>query len=219
YLVAEGKRRAGGSGEAGDEAVQGTLEHVHKELLEVVKQLRGVIGELRPAALEELGLRVALEGLAAQLTRTAGESGASGPEIALDIHLEDDLPRPVARCVFRVAQEALRNALRYARASRITLRLRSAAGLTLTVTDDGSGFCVPQHLSELAKEDHFGLVGMAEQVASVSGELSIRSQPGKGTEVAVAIPIPKGPATEGPVTKNPASEQRMTAGQGVKPRG
>jgi len=153
------------------------LEGMRRELLDVVAQLRGLIGELRPAGLEELGLTNALEGYVARLA-CEGSPGMPQIEMGLD-PVGTSLPQPVAICLFRVAQESLRNALKHARALHITLNLCLLPGeVALKVRDDGRGFRVPARLSELTRADHFGLVGMAERVDLLSGQLSIRSWPG-----------------------------------------
>ena len=164
------------------------LEDIRREVLGVVSQLRSLIGELRPAGLDELGLTTALEGYVARLRR---EGDSTMPRI--DLYMDQSgtrLPRPVALCLFRSAQEALRNALRHAEADRITLRLNLLPDeVVLSVRDDGCGFQVPARLSELTHADHFGLVGIAEQVALTGGRCTISSQPGAGTEVLVRIQL------------------------------
>ena len=97
------------------------LEGMRRELLDVVAQLRGIIGELRPAGLEELGLTNALEGCVARLTC---EGGPGMPQIEMGLDpVGKSLPQPVARCLFRVAQESLRNALKHAQAQHIWVSL------------------------------------------------------------------------------------------------
>jgi len=157
-------------------------------LLNVVTQLRGLIGELRPAGLEEFGLATALEGYVARLQR---EGGPDMPDIHLELPEHDmQLPKSVALCLFRVAQEALRNALKHANARHISLYLCSSMSeVMLRVSDDGCGFQVPVSLGQLAHADHFGLVGMAERVEWIGGELTIRSQPSAGTDVTVRVPL------------------------------
>jgi signal transduction histidine kinase len=164
------------------------LETSRQGILGVVRGLRSLIGELRPAGLEELGLGAALEGYVARLVR---EGGAEAPAIYL--HLDGSrgagLPEPVAICLFRAAQEALRNALKHAGARRIVVSLQVHTGeATLVIHDDGCGFQVPERLSELARSDRFGLVGIAERVAWAGGRLDIQSQPGQGTELKIWIP-------------------------------
>lgn len=192
--------------EEGRERREGRWEIIRREVLGVATQLRRLIGELRPAGLEELGLTAALEGYVARLER---EGGPEMPEIQLDLdESETALPEAVASCLFRAAQEALRNGLKHAQAKRITVSLRltppfppdacpepsrrvggeQRGGAMLSVRDDGCGFRVPARLSELARGDHFGLVGVAERVTWAGGQLTIHSQPGAGTEVMVQIP-------------------------------
>jgi signal transduction histidine kinase len=164
------------------------LDDIYAEVLGVVKQLRGVTGELRPAGLQELGLTTALEGYVARLQR---ERSAELPDITLDLDQSSiSLSQSIAYCLFRAAQEALRNALLHAHADHILLCLRLLpAEAVLSVRDDGQGFQMPARLSELAQANHFGLVGIAERVALVDGQLTLQSQPGMGTEVKVKIPL------------------------------
>jgi signal transduction histidine kinase len=165
-----------------------TPDVIRQELLDVVAQLRGLVSELRPAGLEELGLTNALQGYVARLVR---EGGSAMPKIELNMdQVGTSLPQPVAICLFRAGQEALRNVLKHAQAQHITLNLRLLPGeVALSVRDDGCGFRVPARLSELTRADHFGLVGIAERVSLIGGQLTLRSQPRLGTEVAVQIPL------------------------------
>jgi len=121
------------------------LEAIRGEVLAVARQLRTVIGELRPAGLDDLGLAIALEGYVACVMR---EGGPDLPQLALDLDQSGvELPKLIRLCLFRVAQEALRNAIRHAQAQQVTLRLRlSPAEALLIVQDDGCGFCVPVDL-------------------------------------------------------------------------
>lgn len=165
------------------------VEEARQEVLKVVKQLRGQIRDLRPAGLEKLGLSAALDGYAARLRR---EGGPGTPVIKLD--LDDDsmarLPEAAEICLFRAAQEGLRNALKHAGAQhvRISLRLEGDEAV-LRVRDDGRGFQVPARLNALAKKDHFGLLGVAERAAWTGGELTVRSRPGDGTELVLRVPM------------------------------
>jgi two-component system sensor histidine kinase ComP len=197
YQLVE-SRRVASNGLAPGEKLAPALEASRQEILGVVGQLRRLIGELRPAGLKELGLSAALEGYAARLER---KGGPGAPQIHLDLDGSGTgLEEAVAICLFRVAQEGLRNALRHAGAGHIYLSLHlppsfspdaegeQEEGVTLSVCDDGCGFRVPERLSELARSDHFGLVGMAERVGWAGGQLTVNSQPGAGTEVRVWVP-------------------------------
>lgn len=191
YQLAARHRRACANGplEEGDaDVLLDTMEVTRREVLDVATELRGMIGELRPPGLEELGLSAALHGYASRLRR---EYGDEAPEIEIDVHDGvNPIPIPVALCLFRVAQEGMRNAIKHAGASHVTLRLRpEGEQIRLTVRDDGCGFQVPYRLSELAAHDHFGLMSIAERVAQVGGALTIRSEPGAGSEINVHITV------------------------------
>jgi signal transduction histidine kinase len=164
------------------------LDTTREEVLSVTRQLRGLIGELRPAGLEEFGLTTALEGYVARLRR---ETGTTLPKIHLDLaKIGATLPMPIALCLFRTAQESLRNAIKHAQAQQITVRLRLRADeVMLNIIDDGIGFRLPSSLSELSQHEHFGLIGMEEQVAWVCGELTLYSQPNVGTDILIRVPL------------------------------
>lgn len=100
----------------------------------------------------------------------------------------DDLSGPVADGLARVAEEALRNVERHARARHLSIALQSSGGqegrVTLRISDDGIGFDATQQY-----ERHFGLVGMSEQMALLGGNLVIESNEGKGTVVTATAPL------------------------------
>ncbi|MFL5800502.1 MAG: PAS domain-containing protein [Roseiflexaceae bacterium] len=188
YLLDEQQRRfvAGGLAAAQVADAARAITTAQREVREAVAQLRQAIGALRVDGLDELGLRVALEAYVARLTN---ERGVDRSVIELD--LDEDrvrLPAEVAHCLFRAAQEALRNALRHAQARRVALRLRlGPSEALLEVRDDGRGFQVPAQLGMLVLDGHFGLAGLAEQVAWAGGRLDVRAQPGAGTSVTVRM--------------------------------
>lgn len=171
-----------------NEKIGAELGRLRQEILQTTSQLRDLIGELRPAGLEEFGLASTLEGYIHKLQYQAG---ASAPRI--DVELNQNgiiLPEMTALCLFRVAQEALRNALKHAQAQHIQLHLSCRGNeIMLKVLDDGCGFPLPSRLSEFTQTNHYGLVGISERVAWVNGHLDIRSHPGQGTEILVRIPL------------------------------
>jgi signal transduction histidine kinase len=168
---------------------------VRSEVLAVVRQLRGMICELRPPGLRELGLGAALEGYVADLR---AQDGQSLPSIFLEVdELPVDLHEPISLALFRIAQEAIRNAIRHADASSVCIGLRrEGTGIVLEVRDDGRGFAMPARLTEFARSGHFGLVGLAERVDQVHGEMTIQSLVGAGTRVVVRLPLPTTHRTE-----------------------
>jgi PAS domain S-box-containing protein len=165
-----------------------TLATIRQEVLDVVKRLRELIGELLPSGLEEFGLAAALEGYVASLHR---DPHVSMPKIDLLLSKRDmPLPESIVLCLFRIVQEAVRNALQHAQADTITIRLElSPEEAVLSVRDNGVGFQVPTHLSVLARANHFGLLGIVERVNWSHGRLTIDSEPNAGTHVKVHIPL------------------------------
>jgi signal transduction histidine kinase len=90
--------------------------------------------------------------------------------------------------VYRVAREAIRNAFRHARASRIETEVAfGGSQLSIRIRDDGVGIDA-QILALGGREDHWGLLGMRERAASFGGALDVRSKPGAGTEVELRVP-------------------------------
>ena len=142
-------------------------------------EMRALILELRPESL-------ASEGLVGALTRQAAALRARH-KLDAGTHLgkEPDLPLPTKEALYRVAQEALNNTVKHARATKIRLALSPEAGATvLVVGDDGKGFdpggCFPGHL---------GLQSMRERIAQLGGTLTITSAPDEGTTVRAVVPV------------------------------
>ena len=189
YQVAELERQVmktlkGTPAEAG--LVDAISTH-RQEVLNGVNQLRHLIRGLRPPGLQELGLTATLE----QYIQSLRRGDPAAPVITWEIRNSGALlPFPVSLSLFRSAQEALRNALRHARAARVEVQLDIEPDrVTLSVRDDGVGFVVPDRLSRLGHENHFGLVGVEEYVKIVGGSLQVASRPGEGTEVKVSVPL------------------------------
>jgi signal transduction histidine kinase len=137
---------------------------------------------LRPAALDEFGLAVALKDLSNRLD----ERGGLNVEVKIDLPADTRLPAKLETAIFRITQEALTNVVKHADAEtvRITFEFGERSVL-LAVEDDGRGFSQTRE-----PDDGFGLIGMRERVASVNGSLEIGSEPGAGTRIAVEIPLP-----------------------------
>jgi signal transduction histidine kinase/YHS domain-containing protein len=164
------------------ERAVGMLKMARTQAVEAVEELRRLIADLRPPALEELGLVPALHMLAESESTPSTDVEVTGNERRLDQARELTL--------FRAAQEAIRNAQRHGHAKKIGLRLDyEAEEARLTVSDDGLGFQVPDCVDCLAKEGHFGLVGIHERVQHLGGKVKILSQPKQGTELIVTLPL------------------------------
>jgi two-component system NarL family sensor kinase len=189
YQLLHAQRRAAGAPPAQlTDELLATQKLVQQGLLDVVGQLRSSISELRPIGLDDLGLTTALETL---VTKFEQEPGGAALTIERDLDwVGTDLTPAVARCLFRVAQEALRNIVRHAQASHAAVILRRhAETVMLCVIDDGVGFEPPPQLTQFSRAQHFGLVGLLEQVECLYGQLAIWSEPGGGTEVTVELPV------------------------------
>jgi signal transduction histidine kinase len=144
---------------------------------EAMEELRSVIVHLRPPALEAEGLAVAL-GKHVDVLRRAHRRA-----IELDVAGDCPVAALVETDVFRIAQEALHNALRHARAPRIAVRLRcDGERLELSVADDGVGFDVAA-----VRSRRLGLTTMAERARAIDGDLEIDSAPGAGTTVRLLV--------------------------------
>ena len=149
-----------------------------------VSVVRNISLLLRPTMLDDLGLIPALKWLAREVSRTGPMMVELTPgSFAEDLPL-DDLPEEHRTCVFRIVQEALRNAQRHADAAHARISVRVAEGrLRIGVEDDGKGF-------RPAVDAGLGILGMRERVTRLGGSLELKSEPGKGTLLSFELPIP-----------------------------
>jgi signal transduction histidine kinase len=152
---------------------------------QAIDRVRGLARDLRPAALDDLGLVPALRGL---LKRHAQRAGF---EARLTVNrFAARLPTIVETCSFRLTQEALTNVVRHAAAHRVDITLHATAdALRLTIHDDGRGFDVGTARRRAASGESLGLLSMQERVTQVGGQLQIRSIPGQGTTLDATIPL------------------------------
>ena len=145
--------------------------------------------ELRPTVLDDLGLVPALHAYLKDFTRRTG----------LHVHFKtfaygklEQLGGDQRTVLYRVAQEALTNVARHARASLVTINLLKRRNrLWLEIHDDGQGFVVEQ-VTQAKRFKRLGLLGMRERVEMAGGQLSVTSTPGRGTTIQAQIPFPKG---------------------------
>jgi signal transduction histidine kinase len=162
------------------EAPGDQLERVQALARGAMEELRAVVFELRPASLEAEGLGQVLRKHVEVLRRVTGS------EIELRVASPPSLRAEAAGQVFRIAQEALQNALRHAGASRIDVRLADGGGrLELSVSDDGRGFDAS---APGLRGRRLGLTSMEERAAELGGRLAIESRPGAGTTVRLEVP-------------------------------
>jgi signal transduction histidine kinase len=156
------------------------IRHVTELAAEAADELRAVVVELRPAALDEDGLVATLRTQARVLDRV---HSASVTFRALQVRA---LPASQEEALLRVAQEAMHNALRHAHATAVEVTFESCdTGARLRVSDDGRGF--DPHAVRRAGR-HLGLVSMRDRAHAVGGRLTVRSEPGKGTVIEMEVP-------------------------------
>lgn len=177
-----GRERLGRQDIAGTEAA---LLAAGGVLHQVERELRQVIHDLRPPALDALGLVPSLRRCAEQFQAQTGlpcEMRAEGEPYRL--------PPEVEIGVYRILQEALQNVGAHAAARRAWVRLEfDPQWLRLSVDDDGRGFDLDASLRLGAAGGHFGLLGMRERAQSLGGELGISTRPGAGTRLEVWVPL------------------------------
>ena len=151
-----------------------------------IANLRNLIADLRPAALDALGAGAAIETLVAHLgSRTNIEIELASIDLAYERGIEPTRQVPeIEATLYRITQEALNNVLKHSNATTATVSVVEEDGtITLTIRDDGVGF------DQSKQSTGFGLIGMRERVALVDGSISIKAAPGLGTTVEVAIPV------------------------------
>lgn len=155
-------------------------------------QTRAAVTGLHSLVLDDLGLVAALE----SLVRTAGP--AAGTEVELLADPADALgaiPDHASSALYRIAQEALGNAVKHSGAARILLSLQRVPGaLVLACTDDGAGFDPAERKAARAAEansarQHFGLSSMEQRCALLGADLRLESAPGRGTRVIIEVPL------------------------------
>jgi signal transduction histidine kinase len=156
----------------------------------VVREARGVVAELRPTALDDLGLEAALEAEVEELRKDGWQV-----EYEADLGAERLAPA-VETALFRVAQEALRNARKHAGAARARVALRrTERAVQLEVRDWGRGFDPARLPAGGGPGERVGLSGMRERCALLGGQCEVQSQPGAGTRIVAEVPVPA-PADE-----------------------
>jgi PAS domain S-box-containing protein len=159
---------------------QQRLQETRERALRTAEEARQVAHRLHPAILEDLGLPKALQSLSEEVSQHEGipiKFRADGPLPAVTME--------TASCVYRVAQQALENVARHARAKHVTVLLDGRRGLNLSIRDDGVGF------DPIAAPKGLGLASMRERARLANGELSVDAKPGHGTRVKLALHLPE----------------------------
>ena len=158
------------------------LDRLKRTLADGIALKRRIIDDLRPPLLKELGILESLRALA-----TEAATGIE-PEMQVDVELPEsaqEIDNERALVLFRIAQEAFTNALKYANPSQLKLSLSTdEQAAHLRVSDNGRGFVVEER-----PLDRHGIDGMKHRAQTYGGDFSISSAPGKGTTVAASIPL------------------------------
>ena len=162
---------------------------VHADLVRLSDDVHALSYRLHPSILDDLGLEEALKAECEHVSRQGS--------VRVDVDVQtvpNKLPQDVALCIFRVAQEALRNVVRHAHASvaTVTLMMKNG-GLILEVGDNGHGFDV----GELTDHPSLGHASMEERIRLVRGRLQIRSKAGQGTTISAWVPLVSGARVSG----------------------
>ena len=192
-LIAIGQRIELCRASLGDNEVAAQLSEVRHMVTETIQNVRQFSRDLRPLALEDLGLVPALQLLVNDLARSD----------SIEAYLETKgFPQGLAPdlevAIYRIVQEALQNVRKHAQASTVRVWAEFVPeGVEISIEDNGLGFVVPESPTDLASLGSFGLMGIAERVELFGGRLEISSQPGQGTRLRVILPreVPRPPMT------------------------
>jgi signal transduction histidine kinase len=180
-LTLDHTRRLLAKGEIDPPRLDGALIESGHLLDRVHEAVSDVLNELRPGRLESQGLSAAVEVLGRELCHRRGLRWQFTSELA-----DDGVPDEHAVALFRIAQEALTNVARHARATAVSVSLDESDGAArLLVVDDGVGFAADAP----APSGHFGLLGMRERARLLHGTVDIESRPGAGTRLDVKLPL------------------------------
>jgi PAS domain S-box-containing protein len=179
------------------------LESLQTQAKEIAADIHRISYRLHPAQLDNLGLAAAVRSLCQELS-------AKG-KLKVELHQEGipaDLPVDVTLCVFRIAQEALRNCVRHSGAGTARVMLRTACEeIRLSVSDDGCGF----EMHSEAMKRGLGFTSMRERLRIVGGEMQVQSQPMHGTVIQVSVPLARESGPLGVLDKQMAAPAFLAA--------
>jgi PAS domain S-box-containing protein len=180
-LLSVGFEQLQRSSPASESALHGSIEGLHRQTLDIASDVQALSHELHSSKLQVLGVVPAMRGFCSEISERQ--------KVEVDFTHENvprTVPPDVALCLFRVLQEALRNAVRHSAARRFTVNLLGTSTvLGLTVRDAGRGFDPDAAL----QDGGLGLTSMRERLKLVAGELSIESRHTKGTTIVARVPL------------------------------
>lgn len=161
------------------------LEKLREQSNEIMTGIRRLSQDLRPAALDRLGLISALESLSADISKYW--------KININFTVDGTLQRMNADkelAIFRIVQEALRNVWRHSKATKADVNIEISNDiLNITVSDNGQGFNVPKDMNNLPSSGKLGMAGMFERAQLIGATINIESEVGKGTKVSIQADI------------------------------
>lgn len=165
--------------------VRSRLTDLRAIVNKTIVSVRQFSRDLRPLALEDLGLVAAMQYLVSQL-----EQSEEGITVNLVIEGEmNDLPSDMEIAVYRMMQESLNNIRKHAHATQVNVLAKfTPRQVRLTIQDNGQGFKMPETVTDLATQGSFGVMGLHERAQLFGGTLTITSQPGNGTIVEIVLP-------------------------------
>lgn len=169
-----------------------TLKALRGRVESIINTLRAICTELRPAALDDLTLELAIQGFIEEIIH---QDNTNTLDIRLQVSgdeesVEDKLNEDVKVCLFRVLQETIANVRRHAQATQVQVELRfEPPHITLIVQDNGQGFVCPISLGDFTRIGHFGLAGSQERVHLLNGNFQVESAVHQGTRVVAQLPL------------------------------
>ena len=179
------------------EATKRSMQEIGKRCEEIAGDVQLLSHQLHSSVLDFLGIGIAISRLCNEF--------AKRHDVRIDFYknnLPERLPRDIALCLFRVAQEALHNSIKYSGARLCTVELTGTAELVkLVVRDEGRGFDV----EEARRKGGLGLLSMQERAHLVQGTFSVESAPGEGTRIVVAVPLAGARRSAGKASEEAAS--------------
>ena len=166
------------------EAQRRALAQAQAQVERIISGLQGLITELRPAALDQLGTGAAVEALVDRIGSRTGLEIEADIDLAYESGRRPSRPTPeLEATLYRTVQEALNNVVKHANAEHVRIKIdERGESVRVTIEDDGEGF------DRAAMHEGFGLLGMQERVALIGGSLEVTSTPGQGSRVSATMP-------------------------------
>jgi len=160
------------------ETVTLKIERMVQMTNDVIRKVQRISSELHPGLLDDLGLVAAIEWYCREFTER------TSIPCTLALEEPDQLSPQVNLALFRIFQESMTNIIRHANASTVSINLKKAPLISLTIADNGAG--IPSEKIESGKS--FGIIGMRQRISQCGGSIKISGFPGQGTQISVSIP-------------------------------